>query len=339
MNARIDCPEDLLVLRRRRSLTAAEERTLADHGEDVQSLPDVAVAGSAVEPLPPVDDADAALAARWVAGALAPRVVPGRSNARSPRPPGVGQRRWLATAAALLLTAGVAAAAAWQRISSPPPAAPAVDSAREPAARARGRRSARVAAPAEALPAAPEQPAPEEPVAPPPAAAARRPATLAHPAPQPAHPIAKQREARKVRGDPAATTAANLFAAANRARRERRFADAAQLYQTLHRSFAASEEATQSLLSLADMLLAQGQADAALARFDAYLASAAPVLAEEALVGRARALARIEGRSADERAAWRELLDRYPRSTYGWRARQRLVDLDAHCRLMMRARR
>jgi hypothetical protein len=187
-----------------------------------------------------------------------------------------------------------------------------------------------MAAPAEALPAAPEQPAPEAPVAPTPEAPALAPAPVALPAPRPAHPAAaRQRAPRQVRADPATTTAASLFAAANRARRERRFADAAQLYQTLRRSYPASEEATQSLLSLADMLLAQGQTDAALARFDAYLASPAPVLAEEALVGRARALARIEGRGADERAAWLELLARYPRSTYAWRARQRLVDLDA----------
>jgi hypothetical protein len=188
-----------------------------------------------------------------------------------------------------------------------------------------------MAAPAEALPAAPEQPAPEAPVAPTPEPSAPAPTPVAHPPPRPAHPAAaKQREPRQVRGDPDTTaTAASLFAAANRARRERRFADAAQLYQALRQSHPASEEATQSLLSLADMLLGQGQTDAALARFDAYLASAAPVLAEEALVGRARALARIEGRGADERAAWRELLARYPRSTYAWRARQRLVDLDA----------
>ena len=188
----------------------------------------------------------------------------------------VGQRRWLATAAALLLTAGVAAAAAWQRISSPPPAAPAVESAQEPAARARGRQSGRVATPAEALPAAPEQPVPEEPVAPPPEPPALPPVT--HPAPRPAHPIAaRQRAARQSaqrggcddgggpvrRGKPRASRTA----VRGRRRSSTRFCN---------RSYSGSEEAKQSLLSLADMLLAQGQADAALARFDAYLGQRRP---------------------------------------------------------------
>src|SRR5262245_25572951 len=106
MNATIDCPEDLLVRRRRGSLTAAEERVLADHTATCDLCRMSLSLGRAIEPLPAADDVDAALAARWVAGVLAPRAVPGRSNARSPRRR-VGQRRWLATAAAVLLTAGV----------------------------------------------------------------------------------------------------------------------------------------------------------------------------------------------------------------------------------------
>ena len=47
------------------------------------------------------------------------------------------------------------------------------------------------------------------------------------------------------------------------------------------------------------------------------------MMAEEALVGRARTLARL-GRSEEERAAWRALLSRFPQSDYRWRAQQRL---------------
>ena len=94
--------------------------------------------------------------------------------------------------------------------------------------------------------------------------------------------------------------------------------------------FPGSPEATLSFLSLGDLLLSQGAIALsqgalaqALAQFDAYLASGDTMMAEEALVGRARTLARL-GRTEEERAAWRALLSRFPQSDYRWRAQQRL---------------
>jgi outer membrane protein assembly factor BamD (BamD/ComL family) len=108
----------------------------------------------------------------------------------------------------------------------------------------------------------------------------------------------------------------------------RRFAEATRLYRALQASFPASEEARLAWLSLADLYLSRGRALEALTEFDGYLASGDAVLEEEALVGRARALARL-GARAKERATWKELLAKHPRSAYAWRARQRLQELDA----------
>jgi len=45
------------------------------------------------------------------------------------------------------------------------------------------------------------------------------------------------------------------------------------------------------------------------------------------MVGRALALGRI-GRGAEERAAWKALLDAWPKSTHAKRAQARLAELD-----------
>jgi TolA-binding protein len=117
--------------------------------------------------------------------------------------------------------------------------------------------------------------------------------------------------------------ARQLFVAAGQARRERDFSEAARLYTTLQERYPKSPEATLSFLSLGDLSLSQGAATRALAQFDAYLASGDAMMAEEALVGRARTLARL-GRTEEERAAWRALLSLFPQSDYRWRAQQRL---------------
>jgi hypothetical protein len=68
-------------------------------------------------------------------------------------------------------------------------------------------------------------------------------------------------------------------------------------------------------------LLAIPDAPGALVQFDAYLAQQRHnALMEEALFGRASALHRL-GRTAEERATWGELLERFPGSIYADRAR------------------
>lgn len=116
--------------------------------------------------------------------------------------------------------------------------------------------------------------------------------------------------------------APELFSAANQARREGDTVGALELYRKLERRFPVSEEAVLSHVIVGRMLLNADPASA-LSGFDAYLATGAPALAAEARVGRARALALL-GRSAEARAAWHEVLARYPQSVYAEEARATL---------------
>jgi TolA-binding protein len=71
-------------------------------------------------------------------------------------------------------------------------------------------------------------------------------------------------------------------------------------------------------------MLELGQSSGALSQFDRYL-SRKPQgpLAQEALFGKASALARL-GRLAEERRTWETLLARFPKSVYRDRANERL---------------
>jgi hypothetical protein len=121
-------------------------------------------------------------------------------------------------------------------------------------------------------------------------------------------------------------SAAELFARANLLRRRDEVSEAALVYRDLQRSFPGSAEELLSRVVLGRLLLDRlGDATAALAQFDSYLAAASQgSLREEALVGRAVALARL-GRVTEERNAWNTLLDAFPRSTSASRARARIA--------------
>ena len=122
-------------------------------------------------------------------------------------------------------------------------------------------------------------------------------------------------------------TAADLFAAANAARRARDLHGALDRYLALERRFPDSEEALVSLVSAADLLARRGASDGALRAFDRYLARRPEgPLAPEALFGRARALKQL-GRTGDEIDAWRRLLRVFPGSMYEPAGRQRLDEL------------
>jgi TolA-binding protein len=122
-----------------------------------------------------------------------------------------------------------------------------------------------------------------------------------------------------------APTAAELFARANQLRRQDQVGEAAAAYRELQRSFPGTAEELLSRVVLGRLLLDRlGEARLALSQFDSYLAHPAPgSLREEALVGRALALARLD-RTTEERLAWSALLEAYPRSTYAARARARI---------------
>lgn len=119
------------------------------------------------------------------------------------------------------------------------------------------------------------------------------------------------------------TSAADLFREANELRSQGRVAEAQKRYRELQARFPGTTEARVSLVSSARLELG-AQPAAALRHFDAYLAqSAHRTLTEEALFGRATALGRL-GRKVQERAAWQELLARFPASVYASQAHARL---------------
>ena len=122
------------------------------------------------------------------------------------------------------------------------------------------------------------------------------------------------------------TSAAKLFGEANQARRSGDVGRASGLYHLLQDQFSGSPEAELSRVTLALLLLDNGDAQAALSGFERYLAGSSRGLEAEALVGRARALARL-GRRDLEVSAWREVQRKYPRSIYGRQATERLSAL------------
>lgn len=119
------------------------------------------------------------------------------------------------------------------------------------------------------------------------------------------------------------STAAELYRAANDARRAGQTGQAIGDYQKLQQRFPGSAEGHASRVSLGGLLLRSGSHLAALTQFDAYLASGGGRLAAEALFGRAQAL-RALGRSADEVENLERLVKNYPNSAYATHAQRRL---------------
>jgi hypothetical protein len=342
------CPEGLEDL----MLAAARGASRGDDGPDVDEH--LATCAScrmsvalfrAAGPLPPIDDDDRALASRLVARTLAPRAVPSlpttdlgsddeddaamvaRLVARALGPSrgavrraGRPTSRWAAVAAAIALTAGAASAALWtgkhflESRREAPAASPTEGHApaRGHGASASGRVES-IAAPTLAeAPAAPVQPA-------------------AAPALPALKRMSKRRASAEAPASPAeapasADTPDSLLRAANAARRARRLDEASRGYEALQARFPTSREAIVSHLSRGNLALGAGELSLALSEFEAYLATGATDLEEEALLGKAQALAGL-GRAADERDAWSALVSRHPRSPYLWRARQRLRQL------------
>jgi TolA-binding protein len=289
-----DCPEDLLVLQRRQALRPEEQSALAQHLRQCALCRMSAGIRNQVGTLPAVDHADHALAARLVAGALSPRSVNGGDE-----PVRVGRlarsRRWLdrrlaVAATALLVMAGSASAAWWHHARNVSIADPAPT------------RTRRVdAPPAPALSAIQAAPAP--------------------PAAPAVAPPSKSAQVRRV-----SANAADLFAAASRARAAGDLSRAITLYRELQAAFPSSAETKLSWFSLAQVYLKTDQPARAVAQYDAYFASGDATLVEEAIVGKARALSHL-GRREEERALWQSLLREHADSEYRWRAEQRLEQL------------
>jgi len=292
------CPDNLLARSRRGLLSPVERQALDAH------LDGCGLCRSAVALAAAYDDApgepepgDEAVIAR-----LAGRVAR-RASGRRLRPRVVGS---IAAAAILIVACGAAAwVASRPRVSAPPAAAPMPE---------RTTTLSRAVVPV-------AKPAPQTTVA---------------VALEPPRAASVRSHGHALRRGPAAEAAAlplpdpgpaELFAAANAARRAGELRGAISQYLALERRYPASSQAGISRVSAGDLLLRLDEPAAALEQFDLYLgAHGSEPLAPEALFGRARCL-RALGRSDDERAAWNEMARRFPGSVYEPSGRRRLEEL------------
>lgn len=244
---------------------------------------------------------------------------------------------WTSAAAALFVATGALASVVtgktpWEfvaSITSPAPVA-STSHAVTPKSKAVGTAAPAVAAPATAvaptLPVAPSAGAPDVSA---PSRAAATPCvgdSCADLAPTPPLVTPSLRTPAPPLGGESPLSASALFADANRARASGDSGRAIQLYRSLQRQFPRSREAELSQLTLARLLLDNGDARSALGGFDAYLGRGGRTLQAEALVGRALSL-RALGRREAEISAWRDVLERHPRSVYARQASERLSAL------------
>jgi len=118
------------------------------------------------------------------------------------------------------------------------------------------------------------------------------------------------------------------FRRANQARRSGGADEAIRLYRTLQSICPGSKEEVSSRVLVGRLYLDRvADPRSALAAFDSYLAAGAGgPLREEALIGRALALGKLN-RSREEQAAWTALLTAYPDSIYAEKAKARLNEL------------
>jgi len=120
-------------------------------------------------------------------------------------------------------------------------------------------------------------------------------------------------------------SAAELLERGSQARREGNVTQAIAVFQKLEQRYPASTEARIAEVRLGGLLLARGQARAALAEFDRHL-SRGGGLAPEALYGKARALGALG--DPNEREVLSSLVRDYPGSPYVGFAERRLGALD-----------
>lgn len=120
------------------------------------------------------------------------------------------------------------------------------------------------------------------------------------------------------------TTSGQVFAEANRLRREGRSTEAVTLYVTLRRSFPGSAEAHVADIALGMLRLQGGSPGIALEHFHRYQRlNPSGDLTPEALWGEAQSLDGL-GRAEVARRAYSKLLHRYPESAYASAARVKL---------------
>jgi TolA-binding protein len=302
-------------------------------------------------------DVQAGLADSGVDGAEAQRLATAAlasqgilvSVGAAPRPGARGRRRGT-VAAVVIATSLVSAAAsakfwpsierAWQRLGAParpaPPQSPSPIALAEPPSESQE---------------TPPPPAPARPGS----AAARQPLTFRPGMPSPGRKARQAREGLAGMSAPAPIlpaqapppapldapasnaslpsqvpiSAARLFADVTQARRAGWLSDAQRAYGELAARFPGSREERAASVLLGQLTLERGEVGDAPTRFERYLATDPNgALAEEARLGRALALEQL-GQRDDARRAWKELLDKHPRSIHAGRARARLDSLQS----------
>lgn len=337
-------PDELLAREASSSLTAREWADLSAHLARCPACAlDRAARREAARVRAP-SDLDHAIAARVVGRLMSgqhPELLPAKHTGAS----GGGGRRLAYVALALLLisgtaTAGVALVAQIRHRDEPRVEAEARPTPRARVAAPKRQRTATDPRGSEEAAALSPPPTPEAaPVAveppPPSPAAATRPMRLHERdsdrtiAGSASRPSPGRALAGRDLGERSHPDAATLLSQAEAAESAGRPNSASALYGELGRQFPGTREeivarALHGQLAL-DRLESPGRA---LALFERYLAvEPHGTLAEEARLGRARALERL-GRASDERAAWRELLRAHPRSVHAAAARARLATLD-----------
>ena len=130
----------------------------------------------------------------------------------------------------------------------------------------------------------------------------------------------------------AVLTAADLFVQANTVRRSGNADRALDLYERVLSEHGGSAEAQTSRAIVGRLLLDRHSPQAALRKFDEYLAVGIGDLSEEVMIGRAAALAQLD-LLEQERASWTALLRMFPHSAYAGQARARiqvLTNLPSH---------
>jgi hypothetical protein len=160
-----------------------------------------------------------------------------------------------------------------------------------------------------------------------PLASTSSPAPTVTEAPEAAAP-APTAHRRSIAVNSASSRCADEFRKAGQLRRAGAAAEAAMSYQTLRGICpGSSEELAARVLAGRIYLDRLSSPMLALSAFDSYLAAAPHgALLEDAVIGRALALGRLH-RSADEIAAWEDLLATFPDSLYADQARTRMKTL------------
>jgi TolA-binding protein len=310
-------PEDLIVRARHGTLSRAEHDALSSALEQNPLLATAYRVGVEIDRASAVQGGDDALIARAADAALARAALTHTElTTRRPTPSRApAGSRWAMAAAAVLsvvCASGIATALwtgaiAWPSRREPEASTPSAAPALSQHKAKRMREKSVLTQPA------------------PPVAVAAEPVVIAAPA-KADEPLEASVAAQRARKASTASSAADAFHAANDARRNGELARARSLYTKLIAQHPSSDEAGLARVSLGRLLLSAGDARAAEREFRRYLMGGSGQLAEEALVGQAQSLGRLQ-RVDEEAQVWRRLLATHPSSLYAAEGERRLAAL------------